>query len=59
MEKKGKNGNGSPQKIEYSEEQVEMFARRIMPIIKRYFADENVRKEFEEWKKKRQENKIE
>ena len=57
METKGKNGNDSTQKIEYSEEQVEMFARRIMPIIKRYFADENVRKEFEEWKKKQQENK--
>jgi len=57
MEMKGKNGNDSTQKIEYSEEQVEMFARRIMPIIKRYFADENVRKEFEEWKKKQQENK--
>ena len=54
---KGKNGNDSTQKIEYSEEQVEMFARRIMPIIKRYFADENVRKEFEEWKKKQKENK--
>jgi len=57
MEKKGKKGKEITQKIEYSEEQVEMFARRIMPIIKRYFADENVKKEFEEWKKKQQENK--
>jgi len=57
MERKGNYGNDSTQKIEYSEEQVEMFARRMIPIIKRYLADENVRKEFEEWKKKQQENK--
>ena len=54
MEEKGKKGKESTQKIEYSEEQVEMFARRVMPLIKRYFADENVKKEFEEWKRKRQ-----
>ena len=59
METKGKNGNESTPKIEYSNEQIEIFARRIMPEIKRYFADENVKKEFQEWQRKRQENKTE
>jgi len=59
METKGKNGNESTPKIEYSKEQIEIFARRIMPEIKRFFADENVRKEFDKWQRKRQKSKIE
>jgi len=30
-----------------------------MPEIKKYFADENVKKEFQEWQKKRHADKIE
>ena len=59
METKGKNENEITPKIKFSDEQIEIFARRIMPQIKQYFADENVRKEFEEWQRKRQEIKIE
>jgi len=59
METKGKNGNDSTTKIEFSDEQIEIFARRIMPEIKKYFADENVKKEFQEWQKKRHADKIE
>jgi len=37
---------------EASDKQTEIFARRLLPEIKRFFADEDMRKEFEEWKKK-------
>ena len=42
--------------IEISEKQIEIFARRLLPEIKRFFADEDMREEFDEWKKKRSEN---
>lgn len=45
--------------IEISENQIEIFARRLLPEIKKFFADENIRKEFEEWQKKRQHGKNE
>jgi len=51
MEKKGKNGNESTPKVEFSDEQIEIFARRMLPALRRFFTDENVKKEFEEWKK--------
>ena len=57
METKGKNGNESTPKIEFSDEQIEIFARRIVPEIKKYLADENVKKEFQEWQKRRQADK--
>ena len=38
--------------IKVSDKQTEIFARRLLPEIKRFFADEDMRKEFEEWKKK-------
>jgi len=38
---------------EASDNQTEIFARRLLPEIKRFFADEDMRKEFEEWRKKR------
>ena len=57
MTKKG-SGNTSeknkPQGIEVSEKQIEIFARRLLPEIKKFFANEEIRKEFEEWKAKRQ-----
>ena len=40
--------------LEISEKQIEILARRLLPEIKKYFADENIRKEFEEWQGKRQ-----
>ena len=41
------------QSLEISEKQIEIFARRLLPEIKKFFANEDIRKEFEEWKKKR------
>jgi len=35
-----------------SDKQTEIFARRLLPEIKRFFADEDMRKEFEEWRKR-------
>jgi len=53
-----KDNNGvQPPRLEISERQIEIFARRLLPEIKRYFADENIRKEFEEWQKKQQGDK--
>ena len=40
--------------IAVSDEQIEILARRLLPEIKRYFADEGVRQEFEEWRRKRE-----
>ena len=39
------------------EKQIEILARRLLPEIKRFFADENIRREFEEWQKARQAEK--
>ena len=41
------------QSIKVSEKQIEILARRLLPEIRRFFADENIRKEYEEWQKKR------
>jgi len=38
--------------IEITEKQIEIFAKRILPEIKRFFVDENIRQEFEEWREK-------
>ncbi len=35
-----------------SQEQIEMLARRMIPEIKRFFADEEVQQEFARWLKK-------
>ena len=40
------------QSIEISEKQIEILARRLLPEIRRFFADESVRKEYEEWQRK-------
>ena len=47
------------QSLNISDKQIETLARRLLPQIKKFFADEDIRKEFEEWRKKRQEEKIE
>jgi len=51
------NGSNQAQNLEVSEKQIEVFARRLLPAIKKFFADEDIRKEFEEWKRKRQDEK--
>ena len=56
MKRKGTRNTGEkskPQEIEVSEKQIEIFARRLLPEIKKFFADEEIRKEFEEWKEKK------
>ena len=52
---KGINKNEQTQGIEISNKQIEILARRLLPEIKKFFANEDIRKEFEEWQKKRQE----
>ena len=44
--------------IKIPEKQIEMFARRLLPEIKQYFADEKVKKDFQEWQNRRKGNKI-
>jgi len=34
-----------------SQEQIDTFARRLMPEIKRFFADKQIQQEFAEWQK--------
>ena len=60
MAKKQKNLdiNKQVQGLNISEEQIEILARRLLPGIKKFFADDNIRNEFEEWKKKRQNDNI-
>jgi hypothetical protein len=36
-----------------SQEQIDVLARRLMPEIKRFFADEQIQQEFESWKEQR------
>ena len=45
-------GNTDAPSIDVSERQIEIFARRLLPEIKRCFADEAIRQEFEQWQKK-------
>ncbi|MCL2578397.1 MAG: hypothetical protein FWE32_00015 [Oscillospiraceae bacterium] len=40
-------------RLAITDKQVEILARRLMPEIKRFFADEDVRREFELWKNAR------
>ena len=39
-----------PAEMVPTQEQIDALARRLMPEIKRFFADENVRQEFDRWK---------
>ena len=45
------DNNIQPVKLEITDKQTEMLARRLLPEINKFFADLDVRKEFEEWKK--------
>ena len=38
--------------ITVSKKQIEILARRLLPEIKKFFANEDIRKEFEDWKAK-------
>ena len=42
-------------KIVVTDKQIEILARRLLPEIKRYFGNEEVQKDFEEWERKQQE----
>ena len=53
---KGINNNEQAQGVEISNKQIEILARRLLPEIKKFFANEDIRKEFEEWQKKRRED---
>lgn len=57
LKKASPNKDRHKKKINITDQQVEIFARRLLPQIKKFFADENIQKEFEEWKKKRQDAK--
>ena len=48
-----KKNNNSP-KLVVTDKQIEILARRLLPEIKRFFANEDIRKEFEEWQQKQQ-----
>ena len=37
--------------LNISDKQTEILTRRLLPEIKKFFADENIQKEFKEWKK--------
>jgi len=52
------NERTQPHTIEISDKQIEIFARRLLPEIKRFFANEDIRREFEEWQRKQQFDKI-
>jgi hypothetical protein len=42
--------------IDITKEQTDVLARRLLPEIKKFFADEDIRREFNEWKKMQQNN---
>ena len=54
MNKRSRSENAQTPSIEVSEMQIEIFARRLLPEIKRFFADEKIRHEFEEWQQRKQ-----
>ena len=61
MVKKTRKSNirsGQMQCVEVSNKQIEILARRLLPEIKRFFADDDIRREFEQWQKKRQSKEI-
>ena len=44
-----KNDETAPNAFTPSQEQIDAFARRLMPEIKKFFADENIRQGFIKW----------
>jgi len=55
--KKGNSGNTQTLGIEISDRHIEIFARRLLPEIKRFFTGDGIRKEYEDWQRKRQVDK--
>ena len=51
-EEADKNNEISP--LEISDKQIELLARRFLPEIKKFFADEEVQQAFEDWKKEQE-----
>ena len=41
-----------PENFDPSQEIIDDFARRLLPEIKKYFAEESVQREFEKWREK-------
>ena len=52
MSSKTSDNNSELNKIEFSDKQIEIFARRILPEVRRFFAEDDVKRKFEEWTKK-------
>jgi len=46
--------NEQAQGLEILNKQIEILARRLLPEIKKFFANEDTQREFEKWQKKRQ-----
>ena len=49
------SGTAQTMDIEISEKQIELFARRLLPDIKLFFGDEDIKREFYKWIRKRKE----
>jgi len=56
-EKQKSTSNVNEQSSMSAEKQIEVFARRLLPEIKRFFADEDIRNEFEEWQRRQKNEK--
>ena len=39
-----------PKDFTPTQQQIDAFARRLLPVIQEFFADEQVQREFDEWK---------
>jgi len=44
--------------LKLSQKQIDALAHRLMPEIKKYFADEHIQKEFDIWKENRNKNNV-
>jgi hypothetical protein len=50
------SGCAQPICIDISDKQAEVLAKRLLPEIKRFLANEEVLREFEDWKRRKQDN---
>ena len=48
------NPTNQAQVLDITDKQIEIFARRLLPEIKKFFANEDIRREFEQWKREKQ-----
>jgi len=46
----------TPSNYNPTDEQINAFARRMMPVIQQFFADEQVQQEFARWQEKHKPN---